>query len=117
MSKDKTKDLLEQLRQTTEKGSAGIDQAKLASEQKGRREKREKAPTASGAGRSVSIFRYPEDDKVILHLVGEMAEKGIRVNDSQILRAGLRALDALPLDRAADLIAAAAENDKRRKER
>jgi hypothetical protein len=115
MSKDKNKDLLEQLRQTTEKGSAGIDQAKLATEQKGRREKREKAPSAAGAGRSVSIFRYPDDDRLILHLVGEMAEKGIRVNDSQIIRAGLRALDALPLDKAADLITAAAENDKRRK--
>ena len=111
----KTEDLMAQLRETTAKGGAGIDQAKTATEQKQRRKKREKAAPQKGEGRSVSMFRYPEDDRLILHLVGEMAEKGIRANDSQIIRAALRALDQLPLDKAADLVKAASDNDKRRK--
>lgn len=115
MSKNKNKDLLEQLKQTTAKGGAGIEQAKVATEQKERRAKRKKAPPAKGAGRSVSTFRYPEDDRMILHLIGEMAAKGIRANDSQILRAGLMALDQLPLNAAVDLVTAASDNDKRRK--
>jgi len=111
----KNEDLLAKLKQTTAKGGAGIEQAKVATEQKERRAKRENAEPAKGAGRSVSTFRYPEDDRLILHLVGEMAAKGIRANDSQILRAGLLALDKLPLKDAVDLVTTASENDKRRK--
>lgn len=70
--------------------------------------------TEKNQGRSVSMFRYPEDDRLILHLVAEMAEKGIRANDSQIIRAGLRALDQMPLKDAIELVTGASENDKRR---
>jgi hypothetical protein len=115
MSKDKNSERIEQLKQIAVKGNAGVEQAKVATEQKKRREKREKAAPAKGAGRSVSTFRYPEDDRLILHLVGEMAAKGIRANDSQILRAGLLALDKLPLKDAVDLVKTAGENDKRKK--
>lgn len=111
----KNEDLLAKLKQTTAKGGAGVEQAKTATEQKQRRTKREKASPPKGAGRSVSMFRYPEDDRLILHLVAEMAEKGIRANDSQIIRAGLRALDQLPLEAAAELVTGASESDKRRK--
>lgn len=111
----KNDDLMAKLKQTTAQGNAGVEQAETATEQKARREKREKAAPAKGAGRSVSTFRYPEDDALILHLVGEMAAKGIKVNDSQIIRAGLRALDQLPLKDAAELVTAASDGDKRRK--
>jgi hypothetical protein len=113
----KTDDLMAKLKQTTAKGGAGVEQAKTATEQKSRRAKREKAPPAKGAGRSVSTFRYPDDDRLILHLIGEMAEKGIRANDSQIIRAALRALDQLPLKDAVALIESANDNDKRRNDK
>ena len=70
--------------------------------------------TEKKQGRSVSTFRYPDDDRLILHLIGEMAAKGIRASDSQIVRAGLRALDQLPLKDAIALVTAASESDKRR---
>jgi len=111
----KNEDLLAKLKQTTAQGGAGVEQAKTATEQKQRRKKREKAKPVEGGGRSASIFRYPDDDRLVLHLMAELAEKGIRASDSQILRAGLRALDQLPLTKAADLVQAASENDKRRK--
>ena len=114
----KTDDLMAKLKQTTAKGGAGVEQAKTATEQKQRRAKRVTAYAklkGKGAGRSVSTFRYPDDDRLILHLIGEMAEKGIRANDSQIIRAALRALDQLPLKDAVALIESANDNDKRRK--
>jgi len=116
MTKKKNDELLDRLAKAAVTGPAGKDQAKRAIEEKQRRAKRKKAaPAAEGQGRSASIFRYPDDDRLILHLQSELADRGIRANDSQIIRAGLRALDQMHLDDAEKLVIAAAENDRRRR--
>lgn len=93
----KNTDLLNQLKSTVAKPTAGADQAKQGIERKARENRKAKAPAPATdqKPRACSMYRYPEDDRLILHLVGEMAQRGVRVNDSQVLRAGLRALDAM----------------------
>lgn len=111
----KNDDLMAKLKQTTAQGNAGVEQAETATEQKERRKKREADAAEVGRGRSVSTFRYPEDEKLIHHLTAEMAAKGIKVNDSLLIRAGLRALDQLPLAAAIELVNKAGEIDRRKR--
>lgn len=104
----KNTDLLAKLAQTAAKGNAGAEPLKRSIEKKHREVRKAKAPATESKPRAVSMYRYPDDDRLILHLVGEMAQRGVRVNESQILRAALRALDALAPDEIAELIRDAA---------
>jgi hypothetical protein len=106
----KNDDLLARLKSTAAKPTAGAAQAKRSIEQKSRETRKAKAaaPATEEKPRACSMYRYPGDDRLILHLVGEMAQRGVRVNESQILRAGLRALDALAPDAIEALIRDAA---------
>lgn len=99
----KRADLRSTLAARVDAGETGSEPAKRSIERQ--RSAKPKAPTAVGGGKSVGIFFQPLDLETLRKLRRRaLVDSDLETNQSQLLRAGLLALDELPSAQVADLL-------------
>ena len=107
-------EMMKRLGSIAVKGNAGMEPLKRSITRKERAEKAQ-GRSVEGKARSTSFSITPADDAILTHLSAEMAGEGIRVRDSHLMRAGLIALDELPVGDLVELVNRARAADGRRK--
>ena len=107
-------DMNQQLATLAATSPAGMEQAKRGISRTERSRKALETAVA-GKARSTSFSISAADDAILSRLAAEMAAKGLRVGDSHLVRAGLRALDELPIGDLEILVRQARDADGRRR--